>query len=236
MAEESIATELGKRVNEIIRLIEQRYFCDEDLIQVRLDWLYNAIVRYIDQIPSGETVLGVVREAAELLNTSTSDDHGGDLLDTNISFHAELVPTGRRVRPRFLISIEQLEFLLDMRFTSGEIALMFGVSESTVKRRIREYDSFVRKRYSDISEENLDSIVGQLMIQFPNCGYKRMTGLLLDAGHRIQQQRIRDCMRRVNPEGVFLRALELQAVRQRKYQVSGPLALWHVDGNHKLIR
>ena len=123
-----------------------------------------------------------------------------------------------------------------MRFTSGEIALMFGVSEGTVKRRIREYDSFVRKRYSDISEENLDSIVGQLMIQFPNCGYKRMTGLLLDAGHRIQQRRIWDCMRRVNPEGVFLRALELQAVRQRKYQVSGPLALWHVDGNHKLIR
>ena len=137
MAEESIATELGKRVNEIIRLIEQRYFCDEDLIQVRLDWLYNAIVRYIDQIPSGETVLGVVREAAELLHTSTSDDHGSDLLDTNTSFHAELVPTGRGGRPRFLISIEQLEFLLDVRFTSGEIALMFGVSESTVKRRIR---------------------------------------------------------------------------------------------------
>ena len=74
------------------------------------------------------------------------------------------------------------------------------------------------------------------MIQFPNCGYKRMTGLLLDAGHRIQQRRIRDCMRRVNPEGVFLRALELQATCRRKYQVSGPLALWHVDGNHKLIR
>ena len=102
MAEESIATELGKRVNEIIRLIEQRYFCDEDLIKFRLDWLYNAIVRYIDQILSGETVLGVVREAAELLNTSTSDDHGGDL-DTNTSFHAELGPTGRRGRPRVLV-------------------------------------------------------------------------------------------------------------------------------------
>ena len=104
MAEESIATELGKRVNEIIRLIEQRYFCDEDLIQFHLDWLYNAIVRYIDQIPSGKTVLGVVREAAEFLNASTSDDHGGDL-DTNTSFHAELVPTGSylRGRPRVLV-------------------------------------------------------------------------------------------------------------------------------------
>ena len=98
IAEESIAAELGKRVNEIIRLIEQRYFCDEDLIQFRLDCLYNAI------IPSGKTVLGVVREAAEFLNASTSDDHGGDL-DTNTSFHAELVPTGSylRGRPRVLV-------------------------------------------------------------------------------------------------------------------------------------
>jgi hypothetical protein len=134
------------------------------------------------------------------------------------------------------VTKEQLEFLLDLRFTSGEIALMFGVSESTVKRRISENDLFVRKRYSEISRESLDSMVRQLMIDFPNCGYKRMTGLLLDAGYRIQQQRIRECMKRVNPEGVLLRALELQAIRRRNYQVSGPLALWHVDGNHKLIR
>ena len=63
-----------------------------------------------------------------------------------------------------------------------------------------------------------------------------MTGFLIDAGHRFQQRRIRECMRRVNPDGVFLRAHELRAVRRRRYQVRGPLALWHVDGNHKLIR
>ena len=43
-------------------------------------------------------------------------------------------------------------------------------------------------------------------------------------------------MRRVNPDGVLLRALELRAVRRRRYQVRGPLSLWHIDGNHKLIR
>ena len=43
-------------------------------------------------------------------------------------------------------------------------------------------------------------------------------------------------MRRVNPEGVLLRALELNVVRRRSYQVQGPLSLWHIDGNHKLIR
>ena len=90
MADESIALELGKRVNEIIRLVEQRYFCDEDLIQFRLDWLCNAIVRYIDQIPSGEAVLNLVREAAELFIT-TSDTN----LDMNTPFPADVVFTGR---------------------------------------------------------------------------------------------------------------------------------------------
>lgn len=110
------------------------------------------------------------------------------------------------------------------------------MSERTVKQRISEYESFVRQRYSNISDEILDGIIEGLMRELPNCGYKRMNGLLLDAGHRIQQNCIRECMRRVNPEGVFLRALELRTVCRRRYQVRGPLALWHIDGNHKLIR
>jgi hypothetical protein len=28
----------------------------------------------------------------------------------------------------------------------------------------------------------------------------------------------------------------LRAVNRRRYQVPAPLALWHIDGNHKLIR
>ena len=95
---------------------------------------------------------------------------------------------------------------------------------------------YVRQRYSDFSDNDLDLIVERLMREFPNSGYKRMTGLLHNAGYRIQQNRIRESMRRVNPDGVLLRALELRAVRRRRYQVPGPLALWHIDGNHKLIR
>jgi len=144
--------------------------------------------------------------------------------------------TGQRGRPCYSISKDKLEFLLDMKFTSVEIASMLCVSESTVKRRIREYESYVRQRFSDFSDNDLDQIVERLMREFPNSGYKRMTGLLQNAGYRIQQNRIRESMRRVNPDGVLLRALELRAVRRRRYQVPDPLALWHIDGNHKLIR
>ena len=50
---------------------------------------------------------------------------------------------------------------------------------------------------------------------------------------------IRSAMQRVNPEGCLLRSLDLKTLnvlQRRKYQVYGPLALWHIDGNHKLIR
>ena len=64
----------------------------------------------------------------------------------------------------------------------------------------------------------------------PNCDYKRMTGFLLAHG------RIRESMRCVDPEGVSLRALQLNRVNRRQYSVYSSLALWHIDTNHKLIR
>ena len=53
--------------------------------------------------------------------------------------------------------------MLDLGFKSGEIASLLGVSESTVKRRIREYETFVRQRYSNITDETLDGLVEELM-------------------------------------------------------------------------
>lgn len=40
----------------------------------------------------------------------------------------------------------------------------------------------------------------------------------------------------VCPEGILMRALQLTAVERWIYNVRSPLSLWHIDGNHKLIR
>jgi len=63
-----------------------------------------------------------------------------------------------------------------------------------------------------------------------------MTGALLSRGIRVQNTRVRESIRRVNPEGVLLRVLTINTINRRKYSVYAPLALWHIDGNHKLIR
>ena len=94
----------------------------------------------------------------------------------------------------------------------------------------------MRANYARLTDAELDTTVNDIIADFPNVGCKRMSGLLLGGGLRIQQSRIRECMRRVNPEGVLLRAWELRLIQRGSYYVQGPLSLWHIDGNHKLIR
>lgn len=63
-----------------------------------------------------------------------------------------------------------------------------------------------------------------------------MLGNLNAQGIHIQRQRIQDSMRRVDPNGVLMRTFQLNPRRRRRYSVPAPNSLWHIDGNHKLIR
>ena len=109
------------------------------------------------------------------------------------------------------------------------IAGLLNVSCSTVERRMREFSISARNKYSSVSDEELDNIILDIKRGFPNTGYKRMNGFLSQRGYTVQQHRVRESMRRVDPEGVLLRGLEMRVV-------AGPQCLWHIDGNHKLIR
>ena len=139
-------------------------------------------------------------------------------------------------RPKFEVTEEILRFLLDKRFTVKDTATLLGVSKRTVERRMNEFGLRIGNYYSDINDNDLEETVRSIVQQFPNTGYKRMTGLLFSRGLRVKQNRICEMMRRVDPAGTFFRTLSLRVVHRRNYNVSSPLALWHVDGNHKLIR
>ena len=64
--------------------------------------------------------------------------------------------------------------------------------------------------------------------------YQRVISQLSVAEVKPSQIQIRQSMQRVDPQGVVVRWLRLTL--GRKYSVSGPLELWHIDGNHELIR
>jgi len=73
-----------------------------------------------------------------------------------------------------------------------------------VTRKLRQYGLSVSASYAVITDEDLDHIVSAIINDFPNRGCKRMTGFLLARGLRVQQERIRESMRCVDPEGVLL--------------------------------
>lgn len=154
------------------------------------------------------------------------------------SFHSNVsfVFSGGAGRPSFSIPREQLQFLVEKGFSTTDIGLIIGVSSRTVKRRLHEFDISVRGQYSVMSDEELDATVRGILNEFPNCGYRRMAGFLKSKGLRLQQTRIRHSVRRVDPDGVLLRSLEINVVTRRTYNVIAPMALWHIDGYHKLIR
>ena len=87
-------------------------------------------------------------------------------------------------------------------------------------------------KYCCISDESLDDIVCAICQEFPGCGVKMLQGHLVERVV-VQQRRVRDALRRTDPEGVLMR--QRLGIRRRKY-VTFPLELWHIDGNHKLIR
>lgn len=87
-----------------------------------------------------------------------------------------------------------------------------------------------------MSDEDLDAVINSILNDFPETEYKRMTGFLRARGIVLQQNRIREAMRRINPEGTLSCALRLNCINRRSYQVASPLALWHIDGNHKHVR
>ena len=57
-------------------------------------------------------------------------------------------------------------------------------------------------------------------------GEKMVQGLLVSLGQRVSRQRIRDCMRLLDPDGVHIR--QLRRLKRRVYEV---LIIFHVYPN-----
>ena len=152
----------------------------------------------------------------------------------SVGYEPHLLVNGLKGRPRLEISNDQLQYLLELGFSCPQIANVLGVSLSTIRRRMTDYNLSVSAQYSQITDLELDAIVKDIKVSFPNCGYRLMLGHLLTRGYRITQVRIKEALHRVDPDGSAMRWAV--AIERRKYKVMSPLALWHIDSHHKLIR
>ena len=64
-------------------------------------------------------------------------------------------------------------------------------------------------------------------------GYSLVSGHLRSIGLRVQRDRIRHSIGRVDPENSRIRWAAV--ISRRSYSVAGPNSLWHIDGHHSLV-
>jgi hypothetical protein len=177
-----------------------------------------------------------------------------DLPDPSLSL-ASRHYAGTPGRPRFEFDPHFLEFALEVRGPK-EIAEVFGCSPRTVRRRALEHqllqhgqtpfqdvlqnDGTVvhvrhgvirHTRMSDISDQQLDNVVRQILRDFPDFGRRMIDGRLRAQGVRVSRARIIASYGRVHgPPAAFSR----RRITRRPYWVGGVNSIWHHDGHHSM--
>ncbi|MED6294852.1 hypothetical protein CHARACLAT_025386 [Characodon lateralis] len=94
----------------------------------------------------------------------------------------------------------------------------------------------VRALYITMSDDDLDQFVRDIKSRQPHSGYQMVKALLQARGLRVQYDRVRASMHRVDTIGMASRMVQLGCIARRTYSVPGPQSLMHIDTNHKLIR
>ena len=104
-----------------------------------------------------------------------------------------------------------------------------GASVKTLQRRAKEWGLAT---FTTITDADLDRIVENHHHEFPQAGEAMLRGHMLSLGVHVQRERLRTSVQRLfgsrNPWH--------PPISRRVYSVPGPNALWHIDGNHKMIR
>ena len=199
-----------------------------DHLHFRTEHLLQLVKRCNELHNVNSDVIGLIRKAMTLITETIGQNSSG--------YKAPRQKKDKKGRPSFLITKSQMEMYLLNNFSVPKISKLICVSKATVKRRLKQFELSVQQTYSNIGKQVLDNIIAELISKHPNCGYRRMIGFLLSKSIKISEKRVRESMHRVDPEGVLLRALQINIVNRREYKVPGVLSLWHMDGHHKLIR
>lgn len=194
------------------------FMCRQEL------YLCNALSRHV-AIP--EDIVQALEHFFSLIRDHLESQHTGSVQPDTVA--------GEVGRPRFDIDRECLEEILELNLPVPCIAKMLGVSRRTVFRRLNEFGLSAR-RYHEIDDEGLDNVVQTIKNEMPTAGYRMVKGRLRSMGIHVQWRRVAASLHRVDSLGILSRLSGLGCILRRTYSVKGPLSLWHVDTNHKLIR
>ena len=107
--------------------------------------------------------------------------------------------------------------------------------EQTIYGRMNEFDLKIR----DFTYSELDIELRLLINQFPNCGEKMISGMLMLKNKGLYLQRFAKISYPWSYSLCWLRwctTKKKDTLQRRTYNLQGSNHLWHTDTNHKLIR
>ncbi|XP_046863141.1 uncharacterized protein LOC124456874 [Xenia sp. Carnegie-2017] len=181
-----------------------------------------------------EAVANAIRQASNESSGNSSEQlNQVDRFQSN-SGDFEIDSVHAPGRPSKNIPREYLENFLSVKTPISEIARLLAVSRPTVYAAIQAYNIPYEGRFSNHSNDELRCSVVAIKLGHPNAGEVMVQGHLRAKGVNVQRNRIRSIIKEVDPRGVETRSS--LRIRRRRYSVPCPNYLWHIDGNHKLIR
>ena len=205
-------------------------------IQVRLECLILALQQVVPFVIINKVAIEEILRNVLILYTHWIRNQVPSCTDLAL-YYGEVpkaIATGNAGRPRYSIQKDVLLHLRSSGFTWKKIADMLLISRWTLRRRVLEYGLEEITGFSDISNEQLDYIVQQFMREHGTLvGYSLVSGHLRSIGKRVQRDRIRASIGRVDPENSRIRWAVV--ISRRTYSVAGPNSLWHIDGHHSLV-
>jgi Regulator of polyketide synthase expression len=117
------------------------------------------------------------------------------------------------------------------KITLKKLAELMNIHRNTLRYYLKAHGVFTK--FSSLSNSDLDILVKTFRATKPHSGIRYLVGFLRRHGLRIQKRRVTSSIHRVDGLGQVLH--RRTTIRRRKYEVTRPNYLWHVDGHHKLI-
>ena len=158
--------------------------------------------------------------------------HFGMVHGTCIAFQGVILFYRNSGRPPKTVSKERLENVLKLKLPVSKIAELLEVSRPCIYKAIRTY-GLNYSRYSSVNADELQQTVSQIKSNHLNAGEVMVQGHLKAQGFYVQHQRVRNAIHRIDPN---VSARKRPPINRRVYSVPCPNYLWHIDGNHKMIR
>jgi hypothetical protein len=156
-----------------------------------------------------------------------------DEADVGMVEPVSVIHTGKRGRPQKHVDLNFLQEAMSTRrrLSITKLAALLGIHRHTLRHCLQSNN--VYHGFSALSSSDLDVLVRTFRQTKPESGIRYLIGFLRRRGLRIQKRRIKASILCVDGLGCTLHGRN--TIRRRRYKVSRPNYLWHVDGHHKLI-